>query len=332
MIVNIEVLEALFLSQLFKEKIPLLAAEKVYRVGIGGGRHYQRESNGRVYKSLTTFLDSVMPPSRHLETWRDAMADQLGSNELADEYVRMTADYGTLLHIAVADFVRDGNVDWYEKKMWFAAQLSEIGLKDKALNAATNELVKDLAAMVQFFYDYRVEVIAVELPVFLDCGVATLVDLVCRMDNKANDQTPMETANRHNAIINLKSGKKGFFDTHVLQLEGERRAFNETYSKLVGYEIQEVHNLAPTAWRGTPKYKIKNQTEAANKKSRLFSLYLEVANELGVLSMPQTKYEIMAGITSYGANPSDNVRHMGFDELSNEQIKITTKNENKAQD
>jgi hypothetical protein len=323
MIVDIEVLEALYLSPAFKAKIPLIAGEKVYRVGVGGGRHYQRSSNNGIYKSLTTAMAAVMPPSDQLETWRDAMADQLGSTSLADQYVEYTADYGTLLHIAVADFVKDGCVDWYAKKMWFAAQLSEIGLKDKALNAATRELEKDLAAMVQFFYDHRVEVIAVEIPVFLDLGVATLIDIVCRMDNKANDQTPIETANRHNAIINLKSGKKGFFDTHVLQLEGERRAFNETYSKLVGYEIQEVYNLAPTAWRGTPKYKIKNQTKEADKKSRLFSLYMEIGKELGVLSMPQTKYEILAGVTQFGENPSNNVKFMGFDDLSNENIKIS---------
>ena len=35
----------------------------------------------------------------------------------------------------------------------------------------------------------------------------------------------------------------------------------------------------------------------------------------------------MAGVTPYGANPSDNVRHMGFDDLSNEQIKSISKNE-----
>lgn len=327
MIVDIEVLEALYLSPAFKEKTPLIAGEKVYRVGIGGGRHYQRSSNGQVYKSLTTFLDSVMPASKILQTWRDAMADQLGSTELADQYVDYTAEYGTLLHIAVADFVKDGSVDWYAKKMWFAAQLSEIGVKDKALNAATTELIKDLAAMVQFFYDYRVEVIAVEIPIFLEYGVATLGDLVCRMDNKANDQTALDIANRHNAVINLKSGKKGFFDTHVLQLEGERRAFNETFSKLVGYTIEKVYNLAPTAWRGTPKYKIKDQTEACNKISDLFTLYLQIGKARGVLSMPQTKYEILAGVTQFGENPSDNVKFMGFDELSNENIKTISKNE-----
>jgi hypothetical protein len=329
--VDIEVLQALFLSNEFKAKTPLLAAEKVYRVGIGGGRHYQRGSNGRVYKSLTTFIDAVVPKSKHLTSWRDNMAEQLGSVELADEYVTMTADYGTLLHIAVADFIRDGNVNWHHKKLWFQAQLSELGLKDRALNAATNELTKDLASMVQFFYDYSVEVIAVELPVFIGMGVATLIDLVVIMDDKASDQTPIKTANRHKAIINLKSGKKGFFDTHVLQLEGERMAFNETYSKLVGYEIDCVYNLAPTNWRVTPKYKIKNQTEAANKISRLFGLYLDIANELGVLSMPATKYAILGGVTEIGGNPSDNVKFMGFDELSNENIKIS-QNENKAQD
>ena len=42
----------------------------------------------------------------------------------------------------------------------------------------------------------------------------------------------------------------------------------------------------------------------------------------------------MAGVTPYGENPSNNVKHRGFDDLSNEQIKITTKDgrQDKTQD
>jgi hypothetical protein len=316
----------LYLSPIFSASAAKIVSEKVYRVGNGGGRHYQRGSNGRVYKSLTTAMDAVVPKSKILTSWRDNMAEQLGSSELADEYVQHTADYGTLLHIAVADFIRDGSVYWYEKRTWFEAELMQIGLKDKALTAATNEIVKDLAAMVQFFFDYRVDVIAVELPVFMDCGIATLVDLVVMMDSKANDQEPIETANRHRAIINLKSGKKGFFETHVLQLEGERRAFNETFSDSAGYKIERVYNLAPSNWRKEPTYKLKEQTDGCNAIVERFSLYVAIAENTGILSMPTTKYPVLVGKTEIGANPSLNIKFMGYDEVAAENIKINDTN------
>ena len=106
-------LKALFLDQGFAEKTLKITGEKVFRVEIGGLRHYRRES-GRVYKSLTTFLDAVMPANRFLNGWREKMAAELGSPEKVSEYVTATADYGTALHIATADYCRNAGVNWQE--------------------------------------------------------------------------------------------------------------------------------------------------------------------------------------------------------------------------
>ena len=83
---EVELLKSLFLEQGFEQKTLKIQGEKVYRVQIGGLRHYKRES-GQIYKSLTTFLNAVMPSNRHLDNWKMNMAAELGSREAVDEYV-----------------------------------------------------------------------------------------------------------------------------------------------------------------------------------------------------------------------------------------------------
>lgn len=70
---NIELLQALFQTEGFAKQVAKIQGEKIYRVEIGGLRHYRRES-GRIYKSLTTFLDAVMPSNKFLNRWREQMA------------------------------------------------------------------------------------------------------------------------------------------------------------------------------------------------------------------------------------------------------------------
>jgi len=325
---QIELLQALFQQPEFASKTAKIQGEKIFRVEIGGLRHYRRES-GRVYKSLTTFLDSVMPANRFLQQWKEKMAVELGGAEHANDYVQATANYGTGLHIAVAEYCRNGGVDWGEFENWAFQYLDSVGFKNGTLQSAHAELVKDFASMLQFFYDYRVEVIAVEIPVWLDCGIATLIDLVVEMDEKNyTEKTPIENRKRTKSIINLKSGKKGFFETHVFQLEGERRMFNETYGNLIG-EIKSVFNLAPNDWKGKPTYKLKDQTEEADEISEQFGMYVQIGKSRGVLSTPTKKFTIFTGKTGYGENPSDAMKIYNYDEFS--LLKIQQKNENPAQ-
>jgi hypothetical protein len=313
---NIEKIEPLYLAPSPTIRIQ---GEKVYRIDVAGLRHYIREKNGQTYKSLTTFLSAVMPKNRFLQSWREEMAADLGSPEKLDEWMEKVADYGTALHIAVADYCRNGYVNWYDFEDWAYNYLTGAGLKAGTLQTAVRELTKDFAGILQFFYDYDVRVIAVEIPVFISAGVATLVDLVVEMDEKNYQATPVEKRKRISAIINLKSGKSGSsFEDHILQLVGERWAFNETYSQ----SIVNVFNLSPSNWKETPSYKLTNHTKTVEEKEYVdqFQMYLQLAKTRGVLSEPTKTFPMFKGVTEYGENPTNALTLRSYNEFAQERI------------
>jgi len=306
---QIEKIQALYSSS------PLMTGETLYRVQVSGLRVYRRE-NGNTYKSLTTFLDGVMPSNRFLQTWREQMAADLGSAKAATDYVAATADYGTILHTLIAEFVRNGGVNWAELPLYIAELLAQSGtLSADAIRSATDEMQRDFASLIQFLFDYEVEVLAVELPVWIDEGVATLIDLVVTMNAKAyTEKTEPSKRQRINAIINLKSGKKGFFDTHVYQLEGERRMYNQRFGEVNG-NIEAVYNLAPNDWRTSPTYKLKDQSEAANAISDTFGIYLQLAKNTGLLSFEDRKITVFEGETKYGDSPAQSIKQISLGDL-----------------
>jgi hypothetical protein len=311
---NIESLTPLYMEPEFGKAFAL-RGERLFRVEIGAGRHYRRES-GQTYKSLTTFLDAVMPANRFLQNWREKLTADMGSVEKVDEFVQATADYGTALHMAIADFCRNRKVNWAEFDAWAFNYLIGMGLSADTISAAHQELTKDFASLLQFLYDYDVEILAVELPVWLDSGVATLIDLVVNMNAKKYVDTPVEKRQRHSAIINLKSGKKGFFESHILQLCGERAMFQNVFGNHM--QVDQVYNLAPTDWRTAPNYKIKNQTaEIADKRlDEQFNLFISIGQIRRVLTMPEKEFTVFLGETVYGSNPADAMRVMGYDEYA----------------
>lgn len=319
---QIEVLQALFLEQGFAEKTLKIQGERVYRVQIGGLRHYRR-GNSKIYKSLTTFLSQVLPENKFLTDWKMKMAAELGGKSEMEGYVEKTAGYGSALHIAGADFVREAGVVWSDFEYKALQMLQAAEIPPETLEYALPELTRDFAALLQFFYDYNVEVLAVELPAWTRHGVATLLDFVVEMDAKFYQKTPEDKRKRHRAIINIKSGKKGFFEPHVFQLVGERLMFNETYGKALGYEIEEVYNWAPNAWNDAPSYKIKNQTAtiSAGKMDRQFQLYLDLGKLRGVLTEPSKLFAVFTGRTAVGENPTAALQMLGYDKFSKLKIK-----------
>lgn len=312
--VSIEELQALYAEPEFYSKTKLLTGEKVHRIEVGGLRHYRRES-GLLCKSLTTFLSAVIPKSKILDNWRDRMLEDLGSGEKVDQYVTATADYGTGLHIPIANYCRDMGVNWSEFEAWAFEYLMECGLSQGAVDMAHTELMKDFAALLKFFHDYRVRIIAVEIPVFLvvghgenDGGIATLIDLVCEKDEKIGSVA------RHNCIINLKSGKKGFFLNHAFQLAGERMMFNSMYSGILGYEITEIFNLAPKNWQYSPDYKLKHWTpEVADQNiGERLEHYIKIAQLEGLLSTPNMTFARFSGYTKFGESPQPNIEIVNY--------------------
>jgi hypothetical protein len=316
---GIERIEPLFVSPDIEGRISHIARQKIFRVDVGAGRHYRNEA-GKTFKSITTFLDAVMPVNRHLQKWREAKIEELGSVAAAREFVDATADYGTALHIAVAEFCRNGRVSWADFNEWAFMQIaSSVKLSGHALHAAVEELTRDFAAIVRFLHDYECKVIAVELPVFSRHGFATLVDLVVEMNDKRyTEKTPTEKRRRIVAAGNLKSGKKGFYEAHVFQLCGERMALNETYARALGTSVTEVFNIAPTDWRTEPDYKLKMQTAAIDEGgiSEQFDMLVDLAKARGVLGEPKKTFTVFEGVTEYGQDPAQNMKNLTYDEFA----------------
>jgi hypothetical protein len=299
MVSQTEILEPLYMNEDFSKvfnNIAQINGERVRRMDISGRRYYQTKA-GRFYTSLTTFLGMVLPTSKILLKWQIAKAIELGSQEVADEYVEATADYGTGLHIAVAEFVRNGHIMWHEFEFWVYDWLNQAGFGGKSIDLAANELRDDFACMAEFLYRYDCEIIAVELPVYCtDLGIATAIDLIVRMNNPTDRY---KDGNKITAIINLKSGKKDFFETHEYQLCGERMLFNQLYGESFG-KIEYVFNLAPKNWETKPDFKLKDQTKNADDLTNRFLRHNQNAWENGFLEQPKSKFSLLEGRLNYG--------------------------------
>jgi hypothetical protein len=302
-----EQIEALFASPEMGQKAVLLAGQKIFRANAGGYRYYI-DTTGKSFMSVTSFLSATQPEGRHLKNFRSQMAAELGSSEAMESYVQSTADYGTALHIAVSDFVRNGKIDWLAFEDWAYMYISEtVTTKRDIVYQAVIELVNDTAALLKFLFDYRCNVLAVELPVFYNVGtggIATCIDLVVEMDVKHYDKTPVEQRKRHKAIINIKSGKKGFYETHLQQLALEREAYNDTYGSITG-KIEAAYNVAPNDWKTTPTYKLKDWTEQLDETYKLLYFDIQKADAKGILKAPERKENRFIGTTAYGQDPTE---------------------------
>ena len=306
-------LEPIYLEAGFLNKIGI--AQVLYRYDLFGNRHYWNESAGLV-KSLTTLISAVSFPAekKSLDNWRTKMLLDLGSEEKVDTFVESTATYGTLLHEAVAEFARSGSVKWSEFKVWTMQRLEDEGFTYSTAKVTCESLTRDFMAVIQFFADYRVKVLAVELPVYIPGIVGTLLDLVVEMDEKHYVKTPEDKRKRVVANINLKSGKGPTFTGHLLQLVGERMCFNHIYGRSYGM-LDKVFNLCPKDWYGdTPTYDLRDQTDkiAEKKLVERFNARLTVAKLEGLLDITNMKVMETRGETKYGQSPVPSIHFVPY--------------------
>jgi hypothetical protein len=307
---QIETLAALYAA----EDYPLLSSEKLFRVQYAGNRHYVRE-NGEMYRSLTTLLKNVefAKEARWLHTWRDEMEAKFGDAEQVEQYVQHTADYGTALHITIANAVRAGFIDWLDLFDEYLPIFTEQVKDSQIAYTMCRQLQYDVASVLKFFSDYKVQVLAIELPVWSKDGYATLIDLVGTMNVIPGWMAGDTQLKRVPFIGDFKSGRKGFHASHEMQLIGCRKAFNEVFGSIM--RIEQIVNIAPKAHTGEEVlYNMKNWTEHAdkNKKDELFDSMLQTARLAGVLTDPKFMLTEFSGQTKIGDDPSASIRFIEY--------------------
>ena len=250
---------------------------RLFQLNSDGHRYYYRfvDDDVRFYPSVTTLIKQVLPTSPQLIDWMIANGKD-GSTEKRD----LAAAYGTFMHVQFESLIINRRYDFDNVPAVLSEYLERENLPEKVFNEWLTKIRRDVLAFAQFVKDWNVRPLAVEIGLCSENGFAGCVDLPCLMtDPKSGDE--------FRAIVDFKSGRKGFWDEHEIQLHLYKMMWNENFPDC---QIERVFNFSPKDWRKGPTYNLKDQTKSKNaaKIPHLLALvelmYAEKEDSLTVIS------------------------------------------------
>ena len=256
---TVEEIRAIFFNADALEEPPY----RVFQLNSEGHRYYYRFDNSGTpvfFPSVTTLLKQVMPTPPALLDWMIANGKE-GSTEKRD----LAAAYGTFMHIQFERLIINRRYDFDVVPAALLAYMEENNLPERVFAEWLPKVRKDVLAFAQFIRDYNVKPLAVEIGlVHPEYHYAGCIDLPCVM-------TDPKTGATFTAIVDFKSGRKGFYEEHELQLHLYREMWNVNYPDK---PVARVFNFGPKDWRTKPTYNLKDQTESPNAKKLPYLLAL----------------------------------------------------------
>jgi hypothetical protein len=227
---------------------------RLYQLNAKGERFYYYigdDGEPVFHPSVTTILGKVMPANPFLEKWK---AD-LGW-EQANAYTLERANYGTFLHKTIEEILISGVCDLSTIKGELAKYIEREQLPSTFINYI-EDIKKDVLAFAQFVIDYDVKPLCIEESLYSSRGYAGCIDMVCTMKPTPKSKESIV------AMVDFKSGRKGFYESHVHQLYLYKDMWLENFPDL---PIQSVFNWSPKDWRKSPSYNIKCQDDAIDPR------------------------------------------------------------------
>lgn len=252
----------------------------LYRATGGDARWYYRADVDKYYPSVTTVIHATTPtPYGVIEFFKN--------HPDPDGYRDERAAYGTWMHMQLAKLLIDGVYDFDGLNDSLEVAAADAGLMLSGLGWQQDG-AKDILAFAAFLKDHDVKPLAVEVGLSCEKGFAGAVDLVCEMTvseegdwgevyksgpRKGETKLTKEDVRRI-AIVDFKSGKKGFYESHEIQLQMYRMMWEENFPDV---QVDYLFNWAPTDWRTSPSYSLKDQTESRHtgKIPHLLNLFSE---------------------------------------------------------
>lgn len=239
----------------------------LYRYDGGDIRWYFSPQSDRFYASVTSIIHKTMPTPYGLIQWMIKNSDD--HEDIRDE----RAAYGTWLHIQLGRFLieRTYSLDTLTTEV-YAAAVSEGADPQVWYDSAK----KDILAFAAFVQEHRVRPLAIELMLSSENGFAGSIDLVCEMSVGSGQNGKFlkrdGDGERITAIVDMKSGRKGFYENHEIQLHMYRQMWEENFP---GIKISRLFNWSPKDWRTGPSFNLKDQTDSgsAAKIPHLLSLF-----------------------------------------------------------
>jgi len=263
----------LVISQWFDQDAIRLPDYKVGRIYHGNGRFYIKlDMDGnpvspiKIYSSLTTAISQSSPMPRPLLAWYTTHG-----LEEADRLLKIAQSYGSLLHEEIGRYLTSELYDFDTTKESVADYLTRTSYYQPECDTWGDDLKYDMAAFIAFAQEYEIKALGIEYVLLSERGFGTMIDLVCDLVwpvkgfhgevYKSGDRKgePKETTVRmqKRAIINFKSGRHGFYDSHGLQLTCEKMLWEENFPDL---PVDLALNWSPSEWRSNPSWNLKDWT------------------------------------------------------------------------
>lgn len=226
---------------------------KVYQLNVSGFRWYytlSKDGEPQFFPSVTTIIDQAVPKAKHLVKW---IAD-VGYEE-SRRYMMDRAAYGTFMHGIFARLLISRNYDLDKLKDELRSYIESEGLPSDFIHNA-DELKKDVLAFAAWVMDYDVRPLAIEIALVHPIhGYGGMIDLPCDMKEKPDSKK------RITAIVDFKSGRKGFYEANEIQLHLYKEMWNTNFPD---HKIDRVFNFSPKDWRKYPSYNFTDQTGSVN--------------------------------------------------------------------
>jgi hypothetical protein len=295
---------------------------KLFRVNFNGLRLYISENPFSYYSGLTGALSAAAfsgdKDKRRLSSWRNDFIDSYGK-KAADDYLQMTADFGTLLHSALVTIKEKGQINWNEEQdnahEYFVQAYREKFLEPdvKVIKSMVYEYQKHVASLMQFHYDCVQEIYAIETPAIWEgLKIATPIDEVCLCRQTPKGEFKPTT-------INLKTSSQ-ISKSQFEQIACEMVMWNHTYEDKVEYTAI----LRTKDWTEgkTPTYKYKYlPKEEAEKLALNCEKRLLLCLQSEASYFPEPTHKKFTGITKIGEMPIITVTSIQEEWDMNEKLK-----------
>lgn len=255
----------------FDETAIRLPNYRVGRVNFQAGRSYIKLLEDgtlaqpfRLYTSLTTAINASLPTPDTLMDWKF----KHGKKE-SQRLTTLAQHYGTMMHLEIAKYCIEKvyNLDGVDAVIENYTSEHNYWEPECGYEWPT-KLKQDMLAFIQFSFDYEIVTQGIEVVLLSERGFGTMIDWVglITVDEKgewgevyksgARKGEPKITTQRvqKRACINFKSGRKGFYESHEIQIECERQLWEENFPDM---PIDIAANWAPADWISVPGYKFK---------------------------------------------------------------------------
>lgn len=236
--VEIENLEAV-VAEYFDTDAVITSPYRLYRFNNRGKRFYTTEIDGKIelFPSVTTVIHDTAKVSIGLEKWKQSHSAE-EQRRILDE----TSNYGTYFHARAGEVALGATASLDAEKirqdMLTFYQHNDCDYTPELIRDNVRKFQFDIYGFVRWLKDYDVKPLAVEMPIIGDIDglyYAGSIDLVAYIGK-----------DRELSIIDFKTGRNAFYETHPPQLRAYRDAWNNMY---VDLPIKKCYNYGCKDYR-----------------------------------------------------------------------------------